>query len=431
MKKSGAGPATPRAALAFVRRHGVVLMAARGPVPSLADAIASGPFRGSWWGHPLGGTMFRLFEAVADSRDVVVCRLVEGKVTFVHRRVWPALVRLAERFPKKSLAAVRQEHTASGRHRNVVTAFPKWVPRRVLAQGRRLDAAAAAAQLTAVVTSEASLGKTAARASRARRAVKARGRAVARAAGLVLAGLMFAALPGCGRNGLAPQASAPAVPTTPVDAPEVPYATTYAGDIPCADCPGQRLTVTFFPDGSWRLRRTYKSAAKGQDRSVYEIGVREKPGGDKSRILLRGIGEPLQLRAVAGDRLQLLDRDGNVMAAKTNDLLALQSTVDTISGPVPLRGLYTYMADAASFQECLTGKTLPILPVAGSSALQSAYLAAKHKPGAPVFASLTGLFVDRSPEPGSPVREHLIVTQYERVAPDETCEGTGRPGSKP
>jgi copper homeostasis protein (lipoprotein) len=210
-----------------------------------------------------------------------------------------------------------------------------------------------------------------------------------------------------------------------VDAPEVPYPTTYAGDLPCADCPGQRLTVTFFADGSWRLRRTFRSVEKGQDRSVYEIGVREKLEGDKSRITLRGVGDPLQLRAVAGDRLQLLDRQGNVIASKTNDLLALQATVDTISGPVPLRGLYTYLADAASFQECLTGKTFPILPVAGSSALQSAYLAARHKPGAPVFASLTGLFVDRSPEPGSPVREHLIVTQYERVAPDETC---GPPG---
>lgn len=351
--------------------------------------------------------MFRLFEAVAESRDIVVCRLVEGKITFVHRRLWPALVRLANHFPKKALAAVRQEHTTSGRHRNVVTPFPKWVPRAILAQGRRLDAGAAAADLGAVVAGAAT------------------GRRTGRIAGLLLAGLIFAVLPGCGRNPLAPQASAPVVPATPVDAPEVPYPTTYAGDVPCADCPGQRLTVTFFPDGSWRLRRTFKSVEKGRDRSVYEIGVREKPEGDKSRITLRGAGDPLQLRAVAGDRLQLLDRQGNVIASKSNDLLALQATVDTIAGPVPLRGLYTYMADAATFKECLTGKTMPILPVAGSSALQSAYLAARHKPGDPVFASLTGLFVDRSPEPGSPVREHLIVTQYERIAPGETC---GPPG---
>jgi uncharacterized lipoprotein NlpE involved in copper resistance len=398
---SGGGPATPRAALAFVRRHGIVLMAARGPVPSLAEAIAGAPFRGSWWGHPLGGRMFRLFEAVAGSRDVLVCRLVQGKITFVHRRVWPALVRLATRFPKRALAAVRQEHTASGRHRNVVTAFPKWVPRPILAQGRRLDPGKAAVQLGAALPVPA--------------------RSVARVAGLLLAGLILGSLAGCGRNDSAPPASASQAPPTPVDAPQVPYATTYAGDIPCADCPGQRLTLTLFPDGSWRLRRTYKGAEKGRDRSLYEMGRREPPDADKSRIVLRGAGDPLQLRFVSGDRLQLLDREGHPMASKTNDLLALQPSVDTIAGPMPLRGLYTYRADAASFQECLTGRTMPILPVAGGSGLQSAYLAARHKPGAPVFASLTGLFVDRSPEPGAPVREHLIVTQYERVAPGETC----------
>ncbi len=40
---------SPKEGLAFVKRHGVVLHAARGPVPSLAEAIAGGPIRGSWW----------------------------------------------------------------------------------------------------------------------------------------------------------------------------------------------------------------------------------------------------------------------------------------------------------------------------------------------------------------------------------------------
>jgi uncharacterized lipoprotein NlpE involved in copper resistance len=404
MAERRSAPTTPRAALAFVRRHGVVLMAARGPVPSLAEAIAGAPFRGSWWGHPLGKVMFRLFDAVADSRDVLVCRLVEGKITFVHRRVWPALVRLAPLIPKGALAQVRQEHTNSGRHRNVVTRFPRWVPRPVLAQARRLDEEKAAGMLGPALGAHRTAGRV---------------RAAARIAGLLLAGLVIV-LPGCGRAPSAPPA-APAVPATPVDAPDVPYATTYAGDIPSADCAGQRLTLTLFPDGSWRLRRVCKGANGGQDRSVFEIGLREKTEGEKSRIVLRGAGDPVQLRFVAGDRLQLLDREGHTIDVKTNDLLSLQPTVDTIPGPMPLRGLYTYMADAASFKECLTGRTLPIVPVAGSSALQSAYLAARHKPGAPIFAALTGVFVDRSPEPGAPVREHLIVTQYERIAPGESC----------
>ena len=149
-----------RQALAFVREHGIVLMAARGPVPSLAEAIAGAPLRGSWWGHARGREMFRAFDAVSDSKDVLVCRLVGGKITFVHRRLWPALVRLARRLPRQGLAAVRQEHTESGAHRTVVTPFPRWVPEEVREEGRRLGADEAVAAMGADLLS-AIAGRTA------------------------------------------------------------------------------------------------------------------------------------------------------------------------------------------------------------------------------------------------------------------------------
>ena len=132
-----------REALTFVKKHGVVLMSARGPVPNLAEAIAGEPIRGSWWGHPMSHHIYQVFEAVRDSEQVLVCRLAGGKVTFVHRRLWPALVRLAGRLPKRGLAAIREEHTARGHHRTVVTPFPRWVPKEVLARARRLSVAEA------------------------------------------------------------------------------------------------------------------------------------------------------------------------------------------------------------------------------------------------------------------------------------------------
>src|SRR5262245_38998809 len=134
---------TPREALAFVRRHGVVLESAQGPVPSLAEAMAGGPIRGSWWAHPNGNLIFEVTRAVRDSEQVLVCRLVQGKVTFVHERLWPALVRLAPRFRKASLARISEVHTGSGRHAVRSVAFPKWVPPRVQAAGYRLSEAQA------------------------------------------------------------------------------------------------------------------------------------------------------------------------------------------------------------------------------------------------------------------------------------------------
>jgi hypothetical protein len=76
---------------------------------------------------------------------VVTCKLVAGKVTFIHREVWPALVRLAERIGPARLARVEQEHTPSGAHRNIVTPFPDWVPAAVRTAGRRMSEAKALA----------------------------------------------------------------------------------------------------------------------------------------------------------------------------------------------------------------------------------------------------------------------------------------------
>jgi hypothetical protein len=133
----------PEEGLEFVEQHGVVLQAARGPVPSLAEAIAGGPIRGSWWGHPKGREIFRVAQAICASPDVLVCKFVDGKVTYIHRRLWPALVKLAHRFRKDQLAKVWDEHTPSGAHRSRRAAFPAWVPSDVMKQGQRLSLAEA------------------------------------------------------------------------------------------------------------------------------------------------------------------------------------------------------------------------------------------------------------------------------------------------
>ena len=138
---------TTAEALAFVEEYGVVLVSAKGPVPRLTEVIAGEPIKGSWWGHPKGQPFFVILEAVTDSKDVLVCRLVKGKITLVHRRLWPALVRLADRFAPDQIAQVRQEHTASGRHVNKVVPFPRWVPAAVLQQAKSMSEADAIAAL--------------------------------------------------------------------------------------------------------------------------------------------------------------------------------------------------------------------------------------------------------------------------------------------
>lgn len=101
---------TPKQAVAFVATHGVVL----------------------------------------ESANVLVCRLVEGKVTYVHRRLWAALVRLADRFDAARLGAIQEVHTRSGHHEVRTTAYPDWVTLDVRRAADELTEEEAACLLPAV-----------------------------------------------------------------------------------------------------------------------------------------------------------------------------------------------------------------------------------------------------------------------------------------
>lgn len=112
----------------FVKMHGVVLEAARGPVPTLAHHVAGETIRGNWWAHPKAHAIHAATQQARKSPDILTCRAVGGKITFIHKRLWAALIRLAPRLDREGLAAVREIHSASGKHEVKETPFPQWVP---------------------------------------------------------------------------------------------------------------------------------------------------------------------------------------------------------------------------------------------------------------------------------------------------------------
>jgi hypothetical protein len=138
---------TPKQALSFVKTNGITLESGRGPVPSLAQRIAGEAIRGSWWAHPKRQVIFLCSRTIRESKDILVCRLVGGKVTYVHRRLWPALIRLGKHFDPDRLAAIRETHTATGKHKVEVVALPKWVPPEISRAAANLTAKQAAEML--------------------------------------------------------------------------------------------------------------------------------------------------------------------------------------------------------------------------------------------------------------------------------------------
>jgi hypothetical protein len=170
-------------ALRWLERDGIVTLDA------LIAKIVRGPVRGSWWAHPKGGEIFRVASALEDSPDVLATRLVGGKTTFVHRKLWPALLRVVTdrgyrarasaaldpagkrllRAVERSRAPVRLDeisarlglatkeqkqarleierallcrsasvHTESGRHAIVLESWRRWAPAALLSQAARL-----------------------------------------------------------------------------------------------------------------------------------------------------------------------------------------------------------------------------------------------------------------------------------------------------
>jgi hypothetical protein len=131
----------------LVREHGALLQSARGPIPNLAELVVGAPIRGSWWGHPRNHEIFAAINRARASPVVVAMRLVNNKVTLVHRQLWPALARLAPRLAAGALDAMHEEHLPSGAHQTTLTVFPGWVPAEVMATARGLTDASAREQL--------------------------------------------------------------------------------------------------------------------------------------------------------------------------------------------------------------------------------------------------------------------------------------------
>jgi copper homeostasis protein (lipoprotein) len=212
-------------------------------------------------------------------------------------------------------------------------------------------------------------------------------------------------------SGAAPAAAAKA---GRLDAP-----VTYAGRLPCADCPGIQLTVTLLPDSTFRLRQVY------QDRpAVFHDLGRWSVEEHGTRLVLRGDTEAPQLFQIVGaDSLRILDSVGRPIHSQQDYSLVRAPQVDAVRDTMRLRGTYTYMADAGRFTECRSGVAFPVAQVGANAALERAYGEAHPEPGAPLLVSFRGHFEERPAMEGDRRMEFVVVDSFERVWPGATCAG--------
>ncbi len=109
---------------------------------------------------------------------------------------------------------------------------------------------------------------------------------------------------------------------------------------------------------------------------------------------------------------------------KFRSTFSVASDVSRIAAelPIPLAGEVTYMADAARFKECHSGRSYPIAQEGDFVALQGAYREAAPQPGAPVFITLDGVIVDRHKIDGQGAELTIVVHRFIIAWPQERCE---------
>ncbi|MEB6336629.1 envelope stress response activation lipoprotein NlpE [Serratia rhizosphaerae] len=163
-----------------------------------------------------------------------------------------------------------------------------------------------------------------------------------------------------------------------------PMKQSYQGVLPCADCEGLDTSLFLDEDGTFVLQETYRGSRDG-DKTFANYGKWARTA-DKL-VLTDSNGDKRYFHPV-GKNLEMLDQSGAPIDSKLNYQLqpvekALPKT------PMALRGSYTYMADAAVFKDCATGKTFP---VDNNLALERGYAKSGVEGGEPVFLMLSGHF---------------------------------------
>lgn len=175
-------------------------------------------------------------------------------------------------------------------------------------------------------------------------------------------------------------------------------------DVAIADAPATLLASTrFTPEGQVPIAfRIEYDPAKLDPRARYSLSA---------RITVDG-----RLRWIT-DQYYPAFVDGRPQP----DTLLLRAVEPAPEARQPLRGDYFYMADAATFTDCQTGRRMPVAMEGDSAALERAYLAAGGSQRGPMLASIEGRIEDRPPMEGDGLRPTVIVDRFVSIDPAARC----------
>lgn len=191
----------------------------------------------------------------------------------------------------------------------------------------------------------------------------------------------------------------------------------FTGTLPCADCPGISYHLDLFEGSAYYLRQSYLE----RDRPVDRIGSWSLDGTTATVALWGQDRDLIRFRLQDGNTLRLLDRDGRDIDSALNYTLTRAAVFEPTTLSLPLRGMYSYLADAGSFVECESGRRFIVAQEADNAALERAYSEARREPGSALLVSLDGEITLRAPMEGPGLRPAVVVREFTGIWPAETC----------
>ena len=193
----------------------------------------------------------------------------------------------------------------------------------------------------------------------------------------------------------------------------------FAGILPCADCEGIEYQLDIMPDGSYALRMSHLGRAARQVSD--DVGTWALASDGITLALKGGREAPVFFSIENPGTLRKLDLLGRPIESRLDYDLRRLPAFQPIEPRLAMQGLFRYLADAASFEECTTGRNLPVAMEGGYRDLERAYLAAKHEPGQPLMAVIEGAIAMRPPMEGPGPVPTLVVDRFLRLEPDASC----------
>jgi len=191
---------------------------------------------------------------------------------------------------------------------------------------------------------------------------------------------------------------------------------TFVGVTACADCSGIEQTLTLRADGLYRLRRIYQGKPDG---TYTELGRWSTDASAKRLTLLSG-PELSLLEVIDSDTLRQLDRLGQPITSPANQHLRRAAQVEPITESLHWHGEFSYMADAATFTDCASGKRWPVATLGDYLAVERNYLQARSAPAAPLLVNFDGRLEVLPAMEGPPI-EQIVVDQFGGSQPGATC----------